>query len=58
MIRQHANAVEVTALPSDLFSYLSATAAGATLGVAMSAANLEGPRLSEILRIRLHEWFS
>jgi len=50
MIRQHANVVEVMILPPDLFSYLSATAEGATLGVAMSAANLEGPRLSEILR--------
>ena len=50
MIRLHDNGVEVTVLAPDLFSYLSTTAAGATLGVAMSAANLEGPRLSEILR--------
>lgn len=49
MIRQHANLVEVARLPPDLFSFLTATAGGATLGAAMSAANLDGPRLTEIL---------
>jgi hypothetical protein len=49
MIRQHANLVEVARLPPDLFSYLSATSSGARLGAAMSAAQLDGPRLAEVL---------
>jgi hypothetical protein len=41
--------VEVQALASDLFSYLYATCEGATLSEAMTAANVDERRLTEIL---------
>jgi hypothetical protein len=41
--------VEVARLGPDVFSYLSALAAGATLGEAMARAGLDGPRLAQVL---------
>ena len=49
MARIRDDRVEVTRLAPELFSYLSAVTDGATLGAAMTAANVDGPRLSEIL---------
>jgi hypothetical protein len=49
MVRQRLESVEVQALAEDLFSYLYATAAGATLGEAMTAASLDEGRLTEVL---------
>jgi len=49
MALARADGVEVARLPPDLFSYLSALAAGATLGEAMTRAGLDGPRLARAL---------
>jgi hypothetical protein len=49
MVRARPDGVEISILAPDLFSYLSALAAGATLGVAMARANLDGPRLTQVL---------
>jgi hypothetical protein len=49
LVRIRHESVEVEALPPDLFSYLYATAGGATLGDAMTAAALDDRRLTEIL---------
>lgn len=49
MTRLRHQSVEVRALAPDLFSYLSATAKGATLGEAMAAAELDERRLTEAL---------
>jgi hypothetical protein len=47
--RGRPDGVEIAVLAPDLFSYLSALAAGATLGAAMSHAGLDGPRLTQVL---------
>jgi hypothetical protein len=47
MVRIRADRVEVAQLAPDLFSFLSALAAGATLGQAMTAANADERRLTE-----------
>jgi hypothetical protein len=44
-----ADRVEVARLAPDLFSFLSALAAGATLGEAMTSANVDERRLTEML---------
>jgi hypothetical protein len=49
MTLSRSDAVEVARLAPDLFSFLSALAAGATLGEAMTRAALEGPRLTQVL---------
>jgi hypothetical protein len=49
LVRIHHESLEIRALAPDLFSYICATARGATLGEAMTAANVDGPRLGEIL---------
>ena len=49
LVRSRHDAVEIHSLASDLFSYLCATAGGATLGQAMTAAALTEQRLSEVL---------
>ena len=49
MALARADGVEVARLAPDLFSYLSALAAGATLGGAMARAGLDGPRLAQVL---------
>ena len=49
MTLARADGVEVARLAPDLFSYLSALAAGATLGEAMVRAGLDGPRLTQVL---------
>jgi hypothetical protein len=49
MARARADGVEVARLAPDLFSYLSAVAAGASLGEAMVRARLDGPRLTQVL---------
>jgi uncharacterized protein len=49
LVRSRYEIVEVQALAPDLFSYLYATAGGATLGDAMTAASVDEKRLSEIL---------
>jgi hypothetical protein len=49
LVRMRLDVVEVQVLAPDLFSYLWATARGATLGEAMSEAALDESRLSEIL---------
>jgi hypothetical protein len=49
MALARADGVEIARLAPDLFSYLSALTAGATLGEAMSRAALDGPRLAQVL---------
>lgn len=49
MARARPDGVEVARLAPDLFSYLSALAAGATLGDGMARAALDGPRLTQVL---------
>ncbi|MBC8024615.1 MAG: putative DNA-binding domain-containing protein [Steroidobacteraceae bacterium] len=49
LVRMRYDTVEVQPLAPDLFSYLYATADGATLGEAMTAAALDERRLSEVL---------
>jgi hypothetical protein len=49
MARMRNDSVEVQVLRPDLFSYLCATARGATLGTAMTAAELDERRLAEVL---------
>lgn len=49
MALARSDGVEVARLTPDLFSYLSALAAGATLGEAMVRAGLDGPRLAQVL---------
>jgi hypothetical protein len=49
MVLSRSDGVEVARLAPDLFSYLSALAAGAALGEAMSRAALDGPRLAQVL---------
>lgn len=49
MALARADGVEVARLAPDLFSYLSALAAGATLGGAMARAGIDGPRLTQVL---------
>ena len=49
LVRGRFDAVEVSRLAPDAFSYLSALSAGATLGEAMAATKVEGTRLTEIL---------
>jgi len=49
MTLARADGVEVARLAPDLFSYLSALAAGATLGEAVARAGLDGPRLTQVL---------
>ena len=49
MVLSRSDVVEVARLAPDFFSYLSALAAGATLGGAMTRAALDGPRLAQVL---------
>ena len=49
MALARADGVEVARLAPDLFSYLSALAAGATLGESMVRAGLDGQRLTQVL---------
>jgi hypothetical protein len=49
MVRIRTDRVEVARLAPDLFCFLSALAAGATLGQAMTAANADERRLTEML---------
>jgi hypothetical protein len=49
MVRIRADRVEVARLAPDLFSFLSALTTGATLGEAMTAANADERRLTEML---------
>ena len=49
MVRIRHESVEVQILAPDLFSYLCATAKGATLGEAIAAAGLDEHRLTEVL---------
>jgi hypothetical protein len=49
MTRARSDGVEVALLAPDLFSYLSALAAGHTLGEAMSGTALDGARLTQVL---------
>jgi hypothetical protein len=49
LVRIRDDAIEVQTLAPDLFAYLSATAGGATLGEAMTAAALDERRLAEVL---------
>jgi hypothetical protein len=49
MALARADGVEVARLGADLFSYLSALAAGFTLGEAMTRSGVDGPRLTQIL---------
>ena len=49
MVRIRTDRVEVARLAPDLFSFLSALAAGAALGEAMTKANVDERRLTEIL---------
>jgi hypothetical protein len=49
MARARSDGVEIALLASDLFSYLSALAAGRTLGEAMAHAGLDGARLTQVL---------
>jgi hypothetical protein len=49
MARARTDGVEIARLEPDLFSYLSALAAGRTLGEAMTLASLDGPRLTQVL---------
>lgn len=49
MVRIRADRVEIARLAPDLFSFLSALAAKQTLGEAMTAANADERRLTEIL---------
>jgi len=49
LVRGRLDAIEVRALTPDLFSYLNVTAGGATLGEAVTAAELDEKRLSEVL---------
>ena len=49
MVRARSDGVEVAVLAPDLFSYLSALAAGATLGEAMTARRARWPRLTQVL---------
>ena len=49
MARARADGVEIAALEPDVFSYISALAAGRTLGEAMTHADLDGPRLTQVL---------
>jgi hypothetical protein len=49
LARARPDGVEIAVLEPDLFSYLSALAAGRTLGEAMTHAGLDGPRLTQVL---------
>jgi len=49
MILARSDGVEVARLAPDVFSYLSALAAGASLGEAMTRSALDGPRLAQVL---------
>jgi hypothetical protein len=49
LVRARADGVEVARLNPDLFSYLSALAAGATLGEAMVRSGVDGARLAQVL---------
>jgi hypothetical protein len=49
MIRIRQESVEVQCVAPDVFLFVSALRAGATLGAAMTAANGDGPRLAEML---------
>ena len=49
MALSRADAVEVARLSPDVFSYLSALSAGATLGAAMTQTGLDGARLTQVL---------
>jgi len=49
LTRIHGEWVEVQKLPPDLFSFICALSAGSTLGEALTAAGVEGPRLTELL---------
>jgi hypothetical protein len=49
MVRIRDNTVEVETLAPDLYTFLSALNSGATLGTAMSAADVDTTRLTEIL---------
>jgi hypothetical protein len=49
MVLARSAGVEVARLAPDLFSYLSALAAGTSLGEAMTRAALDGPRLTQVL---------
>jgi putative DNA-binding protein len=49
MARARPDGIEIALLQPDLFSYLSALAAGRTLGEAMTQAGLDGPRLTQVL---------
>lgn len=49
MVLARPDGVEVARLAPDLFSYLSALAGDATLGEALGAAGLDGPRLTQVL---------
>jgi uncharacterized protein len=49
MARARLDGTEIAVLAPDLFSYLSALAAGRTLGEAMAHAGLDGPRLTQVL---------
>jgi hypothetical protein len=49
LARARTDGVEVARLAPDLFSYLSALAAGASLGEAVTGAGLDGPRLTQVL---------
>ncbi len=49
LVRIRDESVEVQRIAPDVFTFLSALRTGATLGTAMTAANVDGPRLAEIL---------
>jgi hypothetical protein len=49
LARARDDGVEIAILEPDVFSYLSALAAGRTLGEAMTHAGLDGPRLTQVL---------